>query len=143
MASRLHGTDLHLTEGSRKSRKRMLVLHVPQIQLSSNLFSLKNLTTEQPWRVGLGRDGLEWVQKGEGKQRQEKYDEKMSMSKIFRRRLSCLISLIQQSHPMQSSLTIVSSFFSDLTYHYQPGTKATICGVSFNVLVVFSVHLLH
>ena len=48
----------------------MLLLHVPQIQLS--FLFLKNLTTEQPWRVGLGRNGLEWVQKGEGKQGQEK-----------------------------------------------------------------------
>ena len=54
----------------------MLVLHVPQIQLSFNFFSLKNLTTEQPWRMGLGRNGLEWVQKGKGKQGQEKLEEK-------------------------------------------------------------------
>ena len=78
-------------------------------------FFQKNLTTEEPWRMGAGRDGLDWVQKGKGKRCQT----------TTKNRKSC------------ADDTDICFLIWRL-----PGTKAMICGIIFNILLASSIQLI-
>ena len=87
----------------------------PSSQVIIFSFFQNNLTTEQPWRMGAGRDGLDWVQKGKGKRCQT----------TTKNRKSC------------AEDTDICFLIWRL-----PGTKAMICGIIFNILLASSIHLI-
>ena len=95
----------------------------------------RNVTTEQPGRMGVGRDGLEWVEKGRGKLY---WSTNTQYTPLYTTNTQYTSQIHWYTPPIH---LYYIDFHSTLC---SPGTETTICGgFGFNILTVFSFfHLL-